>query len=147
MTTRWPSTTRPVGEERELVRSSLHIDWDVGWGTFTSLTGYLEAPIRVPCPDSNQTSDGTVPFYYLPESLNPGMTVTILNAVPDDDQHRRRDDRVEPGVAFQQPLRIKPLRFDVGAYWYDVEGGRRFYPLDVHVAPISKPAAAQILPD
>jgi len=86
-----------VGEERELVRSSLTISWDVGWGSITSLTGFSNTKQSARS-DSNQTPDGNVPYYYLLAGNERDIFPAELTTVS-----------------------TLPVRFDIGGYWYDVE--------------------------
>ena len=107
------------GEERELLRSSLHINWDVSWGTLTSLTGFSSTKQNAR-PDSNQTPDGTVPFYYLKAGNESGVFNAYQTTVSTGDETTEWSQELR----FSSPQDLS-ARFDVGAYWYDVkaEGG------------------------
>ncbi|MDP6413831.1 MAG: TonB-dependent receptor plug domain-containing protein [Gammaproteobacteria bacterium] len=56
------TTTGETGETREVIRTSLNMDWDVGFGTFSSLTGYSETKGEI-LASTDRGATGTV-FAY-----------------------------------------------------------------------------------
>ena len=52
-----------IGEERELTRGSLNIDWDLDFGTFTLLTGYSKTK-QSSVTDFNRNLGETQPYEY-----------------------------------------------------------------------------------
>jgi iron complex outermembrane receptor protein len=120
-----------TGEERELVRSSLNVNWDFGFGSIASLTGYSsteqvarsdsnQMPPGTFKPDGSPRPAGTVPYYYTiagggVDEFDAELTTVGLG-----------DETVEwsQELRFSTPL-DKAVRMDLGGYWYSVqaEGG------------------------
>ncbi|MDP6651645.1 MAG: TonB-dependent receptor, partial [Gammaproteobacteria bacterium] len=103
-----------TGEERELIRTSLNINWDVGWGTLAALTGYSSTKQQARA-DSNQTQDGTVPFL-----INSITGRRIFDAELTTVSTGDETTELSQELRYSSPLDL-PVRFDVGAYWYEVE--------------------------
>jgi iron complex outermembrane receptor protein len=115
-----------TGEERDLTRSSLNINWDVGFGTIASLTGYSDTdqsarsdsnqmPPGTLKPDGSPRPAGTVPYYYIgangADTFDAELTTVGLG---------------DTTTEWSQELRFstapdKPIRWELGGYWYDVE--------------------------
>ena len=104
-----------TGEERELVRSSIHLNWDTGWGSLVALSGFSNTKQRARS-DSNQRPDGTVPFQYL--STGGGIKVfdAELTTVSTGDETTEWSQEFR----FTSPQDL-PVRFAVGTYWYTEE--------------------------
>lgn len=111
------------GENREVVRSSLTVNWDVGVGTITSLTGYI-----------NTEQDGNIEFGRLGDSV-PFVYCTGYWDVACSDTPDATLQRFFSGVLdreggsevreFSQELRFsspadRPFRWSAGAYFYDI---------------------------
>ncbi len=116
-----------TGEERELLRSSLHINWETGFGTFIALGGFSSTNQRARA-DSNQTPPGTrnadgslrppgtVPFSYAREDGTSGIFPAELTTISTGDETTEWSQEVR----FTSPQDL-PVRFDVGTYWYSEE--------------------------
>jgi len=123
-----------TGEQRELVRSSLHINWDLAWGDITALTGYSKTQQSARS-DSNQSPQwsytaqdgsivqgppGTVPFYY-----TGGNGVDIFPAELTTISTGDTTTEVSQELRFNSP-KDKAFRFSVGTYWYNVQADGGF---------------------
>ena len=119
-----------TGEERELVRTSLDFEVDVGWGTVVSLTGYSKTSQSQTRNDSNQTTNGTVPFLYSSTSGENKVfqaELTTFSFGGDETTEWSQELR------YSSPLE-NPVRFDVGLYWYDEEQNGGFVDFTGRVA-------------
>ena len=103
-----------VGEERELLRSSLNIDWDVGFGSFAWLAGFSNT--KQSAVTDGARDPGTVWFSYQTTTIaSEGFQAEQLEVSPGDET-----------TEISQELRFssspdKRFRYEVGTYWYDVE--------------------------
>lgn len=118
--------TRASGEDRDLVRTSLNLTWNTGFGTIASLTGYsnLNQDFFV---DGSRNTGEEVPFAY--------QTTTVVTTIPGVGQLRPvkifRTGLLQPGGGsntkeFSEELRFtspkeKSLRYSVGVYYYDTK--------------------------
>lgn len=105
-------TSGAVGEERNLVRSSLHFDWDIGFGNLVALTGYSNTR-------QNGVVDGlpqgAVPFVYFAETFeNKTLLADQLVISPGDET-----TEVSQELRFSSPAG-KGIRYETGLYYYDV---------------------------
>jgi iron complex outermembrane receptor protein len=103
-----------VGEERELVRSSLNLDWNFGFGSLASLTGYSKT--KQSAITDGSRDPGTVWFSYQTTSFeSAGFQGEELEVSPGDET-----------TEYSQELRFSSspdsrFRYDIGGYFYDVE--------------------------
>jgi iron complex outermembrane receptor protein len=106
-----------VGEERELLRSSLHINWEADFGSFASLTGFSDT-------EQSATTDGArnpgyVPFAYLGTAGQSIFLAEELEVSPGDET-----TEISQELRFNS-LQDRDFRFDIGGYWYTVEAKGR----------------------
>ncbi|MDH3511188.1 MAG: TonB-dependent receptor [Gammaproteobacteria bacterium] len=102
-----------VGEERELLRSSFHINWNAEFGTLTSLTGFSNT--EQSAITDGARNPGYVPFAYLGATGPSIFLAEELEVSPGDEV-----------TEISQELRFsgrqdRAFRYDVGAYGYTVE--------------------------
>jgi iron complex outermembrane receptor protein len=107
-------TEMAVGEERELTRSSLHINWDTDFGMLTALTGYSKTE-QTGRADGAQGPTGTVPFGYASTS---GPKIFQAEQLV----HSTGDKTVEISqeLRFSSP-QDRAVRAEVGTYLYKVK--------------------------
>lgn len=112
------------GEERELVRSSLHFNWDLGFGTLVALSGFSNTKQKslsdsngVPPgtfePDGSVRLPGSLPFVYAGANGMDTFPAEITTISTGDET-----------TEWSQELRYSspedwPVTFDIGAYYYD----------------------------
>ena len=113
------------GENREVFRSSLNIDWSLGVGTISALTGYVDTKWDA-IVDFGRLGDSTPLVYCIgtwqSPSCNNNNTPTPLKRFFSGIINR------EPGTEdreFSQELRFssprdKPFRWSAGGYYYNV---------------------------
>ncbi len=127
-----PKTAGASGEERELWRASLNIDWDIGVGTITALTGYSDTQ-QDGALDFGRMGD-SVPFVYCDGVMPPGDIVCAGDpSVPLQrfftgviDRESGNDTReISQELRFTSPL-DRPFRYSGGGYFYDVRDEERF---------------------
>lgn len=119
-----PKTNGATGETRELFRASLNVDWDIGVGTISALTGYSTTTQDANL-DFSRLGD-SVPFVYCiggwftfcNNNLQPTPLKRFFTGVIDRESG---DDSRE----FSQELRFtspvdQPFRYSGGVYFYDV---------------------------
>jgi len=109
-----------TGETRKLYRSSLNLNWDTRFGTFAALTGYSDT-LQKSRSDSNQTPDGTVPYFYTQTGGGSDLFDAELTTVGLGDETEEWSQEVR----FSTPL-DKRIRGEIGGYWYDIEELGRF---------------------
>ncbi len=105
-------TSGAVGEQRNLVRSSLHVDWDMGFGTLVALTGYSKTR-------QNGVVDGlpqgAVPFVYFADTIeNRTFLAEELVISPGDET-----TEVSQELRFNSTTG-RGIRYEMGLYFYDV---------------------------
>lgn len=127
-----PKIARALGEDRELTRGHLTIDWDVAGGTVTALTGYSNTR-QSALVDGNRSLGVDLPFVYCTSTSDLGGGAYMCNPGPGG---VRPLDRLTTGLLqiqqetetseISQEIRFtssqdQRLRWSVGAYWYDVD--------------------------
>jgi len=116
-----------TGEERELVRSSFHLDWDTGWGSIVALTGFSKTnqkarsdsnqmPPGTLHPDGTVRPAGTVPFYYATAGGGADVFDAELTTAGTGDETNEWSQELR----YSTPL-DRSVRFDIGGYWYNVK--------------------------
>ncbi len=121
-------TIGAVGEERELWRSSLNIDWDIGVGTVSALTGYSDTEQNGAL-DFGRIGDST-PFVYCTGDYSvvcigdgPTPLKRFFSGVLD--RESGNDTReISQELRFTSPL-DEPFRYTGGVYFYDVRDEER----------------------
>ncbi len=112
-----------TGENRELVRAHLTIDWDLGFGTITSLTGYSDTK-QSALVDGNRNVGDLLPFVFCtngPGGICPGpvprafLETGLLQIEWED-----TTEEISQELRFTS-LQDQRLRYSVGAYFYDVQ--------------------------
>jgi iron complex outermembrane receptor protein len=106
-----------VGEERELVRSSLHINWDAEFGAISALTGYSHT--EQSAITDGARNPGYVPFGYVSTTGPATFLAEELEVSPGDEV-----EEISQELRFSS-RQDRAFRFDVGAYGYRVEADGR----------------------
>jgi iron complex outermembrane receptor protein len=119
-----------VGEERELTRLSLEIDWNLGPGTLTAITGYSDTEQRARGADGNRDLGETLPFVYCNILRNipfPGtcagfqrFTTGLLQVAPEPDTTEEWSQELRWSSAIGDRI-----RYDAGFYYFDRESDGR----------------------
>ncbi len=127
-----PKIAGAKGEERQVTRLSLHFNWDLAFGTVTSVTGYSRV-------EEENITDGTrnlgyaFPFTYCSTVLAyvdaPANTVPICLNPQSPSRFTTGEFVVSPKDTtkdFSQELRFigpqeKRLRYSLGAYFYNTK--------------------------
>ncbi len=107
---------RALGEDRELKRANLNIDWDVGFGTVSLLTGYSSTE-QTALADGTRNLGHSQPFLYLDlnDTTIQRFTSGLLQVQPPNET-----DEISQELRFTSPL-DRPFRFSIGGYYYDVD--------------------------
>jgi iron complex outermembrane receptor protein len=116
------------GEQRELIRGNLNIDWDLDVGTISLLTGYSETKqsARV---DGNRGEGDSLPFLYCTVPFGiPGFCA--LPGAPGEQaffesgllqiEWEDKTTELSQEIRFTSP-QDQRLRYTAGGYYYDVE--------------------------
>ena len=117
-----------TGEDRELTRVNLNIDWDIGIGTITSLTGYSDTEQKS-ATDGNRDLAEDLPFVYCETGVfGPGLcafgppqvfTTGLLQLAPEPDTTE------EISQEFRFSSEVGRISYDVGVYYFNVESEAR----------------------
>lgn len=126
-----PKIARALGEDRDLARGHLTIDWDVLGGTVTALTGYSRTT-QSALVDGNRSLGVDLPFVFCTSTTDLGGGAYTCNRLAGVLQV----DRLTTGLLqlqqesetqeISQEIRFtsgqdQPFRWSAGAYWYDVD--------------------------
>ncbi|MCC7329409.1 MAG: TonB-dependent receptor [Gammaproteobacteria bacterium] len=126
-----PKIARALGEDRDLTRGHLTIDWGVLGGTVTALTGYSRTT-QAALVDGNRSLGTDLPFVFCTSTTDLGGGAYSCNRLAGVLQV----DRLTTGLLqiqqesetreISQEIRFtssqdQPLRWSAGAYWYDVD--------------------------
>lgn len=122
-----PATAGALGEDRELTRAHITIDWDLGYGSLTFLTGYSETSQQA-LVDGNRGLGDQLPFIYCssgtpftdglyicPGGVDRERLVTELLQTEQEDT----TDEFSQEIRFTSP-QDREFRYLAGAYYYDV---------------------------
>lgn len=122
-----PKVAQAVGEDRDLVRGNLNIDWDQDFGTFSFLTGYSNTE-QNSISDFNRSSGDSIPLIYCPDATTAAPPPTCnfpfgWARVPMAVYNIENGSHVEE---WSQEIRFtslqdQPLRYAGGFYWYNVD--------------------------
>ncbi len=126
-----PKIARALGEDRELTRGHLDIAWDVLGGTVTALTGFSETR-QSALVDGSRSLGLDQPFVYCTNTgiLSPDPPAYLCLGGPSSLDRLTTGllqiDQEDETREISQELRFtsdqtQPLRWSVGAYWYDVD--------------------------
>ncbi len=110
-----------TGEERDLVRISLNVDWDLDFGTVTFLTGYTNTK-QTGIDDGARNLGNDQPFEYCTVAAGPfcaGPTSFFSGLVQPNAEEETEE--ISQEIRFTSPG-DRPLRYSLGAYIYDVDG-------------------------
>ncbi len=119
---------RALGEDRDLFRATLDIDWDLSFGTFSLLSGFSQTKQQA-LVDANRGQGFGLPYVYCtdPHPIIPvfcinndaldRLTTGLLQIEQEDEV---KEDSLELRFTSDQS---KSLRYTVGGYWYDVDKG------------------------
>ncbi len=116
---------RALGEDRDLLRATLDIDWDFSFGTFTLLSGFSKTKQKA-LVDGNRGQGFGLPFIYCTEpfpipafclnnSAVDRLTTGLLQIELEDEVE---EESLELRFTSDQS---KFLRYTAGGYWYDVD--------------------------
>lgn len=126
-----PKIASALGEDRDLVRGQLTINWEVAGGTLTALSGYSNTEQKA-LVDGNRSLGTGLPFVYCTDTMEIGPGAYICNRVGGEFPF----DRLTSGVLqlqqesetreISQEIRFssrqdQALRWSTGVYWYDVK--------------------------
>jgi iron complex outermembrane receptor protein len=121
-----PKVAEALGEDRDLARANLTVNWDVGFGTFTFLTGYSDTE-QNSASDFNRSTGEGIPFIYCPSADTSGAppfcTTGEQLRTPMGFYDRENGSTVEEvsqEIRFASPPDER-LRFLAGAYYFNVE--------------------------
>ena len=119
-----PKLPEALGEDRDILRGSLSVNWDLDFGTFTFLTGYTDTEQRT-LADFGRSVGNTIPLAYCTGSANmnpPACTdPTAWSRAPMGFIDRETPNTTEEWsqeIRFTSP-RDQRLRYLAGAYVYD----------------------------
>lgn len=104
-----------TGEERDVLRSSLTINWDVGIGTITSLTGYNSVD-HSSREDASWNQGDAYPWIYVNVA---NEFSSFPSAVLRVDEGARNDEWSQE-LRWASPQN-QPVRYNGGLYYYSVE--------------------------
>lgn len=122
-----PKVGEATGEERELTRGNLNVDWDLGFGTLDFLTGYSRTE-QSSVSDFSRSSGNNLPFLYCENAQTdfapaacpnpPTFERTFVGFI--DRELGSNVEEVSQEIRFTSP-EDERLRYSVGAYYFDVE--------------------------
>ncbi len=129
-----PKIKRALGEDREVTRLTLNIDWDVGFGTITALSGYTNTE-QSALTDGTRSLGNDQPFVYCTGAVDrddpdqAGLCFLGVNGLPSLAIVNAGLEQISPGDEtdeFSQELRFtspqdRPFRYSVGAYYFNVQ--------------------------
>lgn len=156
-----PKMAGALGEDRNLVRSNLHVAWNLDIGTFTSLTGYSNTR-QDTLSDFSRSRGDSVPLVYCPTATTAGGLPTCLPPYDwarapmgfIDDEDGTTTEEWSQEIRFTSPAEAR-LRYSVGFYYYNVERVDYFGELvaatelpvsifDVGIGPVAYPTSLAI---
>ncbi|MDJ0926922.1 MAG: TonB-dependent receptor [Gammaproteobacteria bacterium] len=111
-----------IGEERELLRGSLNVDWDVGDGTLTFLTGYSRTE-QTSVDDGTRNLGNDQAFEYCQLNLgSQSLCTTPLITRTGQLQPNLGDDTEEwsQEIRFTSNLENE-FRYSIGGYYFNTE--------------------------
>lgn len=126
-----PKIAGATGENRELTRGHLTVDWELPLGTLTALTGYSKTE-QDALVDGNRSLGVDLPFVYCSNTAELAPGTHLCNRIGGEFPL----DRITSGVLqlqqksetreISQELRFtsrqdRRMRWSTGAYWYDVK--------------------------
>jgi len=119
-----PKLPQATGEDRDVFRSSLSINWDLDIGTFSFLTGYSNTK-QESVSDFNRTAGNTLPFAYCsgatienpPACANPADWAWAPMGFIDRETPERTEEWSQE-IRFTSP-RDRRFRYVAGGYVYD----------------------------
>lgn len=137
-----PKVAEATGEDRNLIRSSLNISWDVDFGTFSFLTGYSDTK-QSSNSDFGRSTGNSIPLAYCNDFTYSGVaqcqTPANWSRAPMGFVNIENGDTTEEWsqeIRFTSP-QDQRLRYAAGFYYYNVE--QKSYP--------GNPVATTQLPD
>ena len=137
-----PVMSRALGEDRELTRAHLTIDWDLDYGSLTFLTGYSETSQQALVDGSRGLGDqmpfiyceAGVPFsgglYLCPGNVARQRLVTELLQIEQEDNTQEFSQEIR----FTSP-QDRSFRYLGGVYYYDVSSKGRDGGVEAQAAP------------
>ena len=156
-----PKLAQAVGEDRDLVRGNLNINWDREFGTFNFLTGYSDTE-QNSVSDFNRTSGDSIPLIYCTDATTVVPPPTCNNPFPwarapmgvYDLENGSHVEEWSQEIRFTS-LQDEPLRYMGGFYYYRVD--QKNYPgnpiaiaqfpgsfMDVGIGPAPYPTSLAI---
>lgn len=115
-----PKLARALGEDRDLIRGHLTIDWDLGFGSLTFLTGYSDTSQRA-LVDGNRSLGDQMPFVICANGAGgvcPGAKLYYPAGLLQIEQEDTTQE-ISQEIRFTSP-QDEPLRYSGGWYYYDV---------------------------
>ncbi len=106
-----------TGEEREIFRSSLNMNWDLGFGTLSSLTGYSETKGQILASSDRGATGTTYAYRTTTPGFIPGTSVLSTFQAPtlQLSAGKSKTEDFSQELRFSSP-KDEPLRYTVGAY-------------------------------
>ncbi|MEQ1803059.1 MAG: TonB-dependent receptor [Gammaproteobacteria bacterium] len=122
-----PKVAQATGEERELTRGNLNVDWDVGFGSVAFLTGYSRTE-QSSVSDFSRSAGNGLPFLYCENAQTafapancPTPLVFERTAVGFVDRELGSTvEEVSQEIRFESP-EDERLRLTAGAYYFNVD--------------------------
>jgi outer membrane receptor protein involved in Fe transport len=121
-----PKVAQATGEDRDLLRGNLNVNWDLDFGTLSFLTGYSDLE-QNSVSDFGRSVGNAMPFIYCPNARTDAPVgclppLTLLRT-PQGWYDRELGSTVEEWsqeVRFTSPAEER-LRYTVGAYYFNVD--------------------------
>lgn len=115
-----PKLARALGEDRDLIRGHLNIDWDLGFGSLTFLTGYSDTSQRA-LVDGNRSLGDQMPFVICSNGSGgvcPGAKLYYPTGLLQIEQ-KDTTQEISQEIRFTSP-QDEAFRYSGGWYYYDV---------------------------
>ncbi|MDP2324413.1 MAG: TonB-dependent receptor, partial [Gammaproteobacteria bacterium] len=122
-----PKVSEATGESRQLTRATLNVDWDVGFGAFSFLSGYSYTE-QSSVSDFSRSSGNALPFLYCQNAQtaaapancpgSPGTLVFVRTPMGFiDREHGSEVEEFSQEIRFTSPT-DEPLRYTGGLYYF-----------------------------
>jgi len=107
------------GQAREVTRANLSIDWQVGSGSISAITGYSDVKTSAYYDASRGSGDESIPFIYQSTTGGPGTNAVLWTGLLQDDPEDSTQE-------FSQEIRYtsdpgRRVRYSVGGYYWTAD--------------------------
>jgi iron complex outermembrane recepter protein len=120
-----PKLARALGEDRDLIRGHLNIDWDLGFGSLTFLTGYSDTSQRA-LVDGNRSLGDQIPFVICANGSGgvcPGAKLFYPTGLLQIEQEDTTQE-ISQEIRFTS-AQDEAFRYSGGWYYFDVSSKGR----------------------